>query len=38
LLTDWLHGVYTAANLDEAMAHRRQLTAGEVVLTAPAMP
>jgi len=33
LLTDWLHGVYTAANLDEAMAHRRQLTAGEVVLT-----
>jgi chromosome segregation protein len=33
LLNDWLQGVYTAPSLDEAMAHRSQLTAGEVILT-----
>ncbi len=33
LLCDWLEGVYTAANLDEALANRSKLTHGEVVMT-----
>jgi chromosome segregation protein len=33
LLVDWLEGVYTAASLDEALAHRSRLTHGEVVMT-----
>ena len=33
LLGDWLEGVYTAANLDEALAQRAQLTHGEVIMT-----
>ncbi len=33
LLNDWLEGVYTAANLDEALAARSKLTHGEVVMT-----
>ena len=33
LLADWLEGVYTAANIDEAMAQRAQLTPGEVIMT-----
>ncbi|MBI3368431.1 MAG: chromosome segregation protein SMC, partial [Burkholderiales bacterium] len=33
LLNDWLEGVYTAANLDEALAQRPQLTHGEVIMT-----
>ncbi|MDP1740434.1 chromosome segregation protein SMC [Polaromonas sp.] len=31
LLGDWLHGCLTAANLDEALAARQQLQAGEVI-------
>jgi chromosome segregation protein len=33
LLNDWLEGVYTAGNLDEALASRTQLTHGEVIMT-----
>ncbi len=33
LLNDWLEGVYTAANLDEALASRHKLTHGEVIMT-----
>ena len=33
LLGDWLQGVYTAASLDEALAQRGQLAAGEVIMT-----
>ncbi|HEX6706522.1 MAG TPA: chromosome segregation protein SMC [Albitalea sp.] len=33
LLNDWLEGVYTAANLDDALAARSQLTHGEVIMT-----
>jgi chromosome segregation protein len=33
LLNDWLEGVYTAASLDEALAHRTRLTHGEVIMT-----
>ena len=33
LLSDWLEGVYTAQNIDEAMAQRSRLTHGEVIMT-----
>jgi chromosome segregation protein len=33
LLLDWLEGVYTASNLDEALAARGKLTHGEVIMT-----
>ena len=33
LLGDWLEGVYTAANIDEALAARSRLTRGEVIMT-----
>ena len=33
LLNDWLEGVYTAPNLDDALAARAQLTHGEVITT-----
>ncbi|MBL8331187.1 MAG: chromosome segregation protein SMC [Rubrivivax sp.] len=33
LLVDWLEGVYTAATLDEALAHRGKLAHGEVIMT-----
>jgi chromosome segregation protein len=33
LLNDWLEGVYTAANIDEALAARSKLTHGEVIMT-----
>ncbi|MBX3624462.1 MAG: chromosome segregation protein SMC [Rhizobacter sp.] len=33
LLNDWLEGVYTAANIDEAFAARDKLTHGEVIMT-----
>lgn len=33
LLNDWLEGIYTAASLDEALAHRGKLTHGEVIMT-----
>ncbi|MEO6407225.1 MAG: chromosome segregation protein SMC [Burkholderiaceae bacterium] len=33
LLNDWLEGVYTAADLDEALAARDRLTHGEVIMT-----
>ncbi len=33
LLSDWLEGVYTAANIDEALAQRGKLTQGEVIMT-----
>ena len=33
LLNDWLEGVYTAANIDEAFAVRDKLTHGEVIMT-----
>ena len=33
LLVDWLEGVYTAASLDDALAHRTRLTQGEVIMT-----
>lgn len=31
LLGDWLHGCYTTQNLDEALAARDKLAAGEVI-------
>ncbi len=31
LLNDWLHGCFTAASLEEAMASRERLQAGEVI-------
>jgi chromosome segregation protein len=31
LLTDWLHGCHTAASLEEALAQREQLAAGESI-------
>jgi len=33
LLNDWLEGVYTAANIDDALAARGKLTHGEVIMT-----
>jgi len=33
LMNDWLEGVYTAANLEEALASRARLTHGEVIMT-----
>jgi chromosome segregation protein len=33
LLNDWLEGVYTAQNFDEALANRSKLTHGEVIMT-----
>ncbi|UCH17789.1 MAG: chromosome segregation protein SMC [Burkholderiales bacterium] len=33
LLNDWLEGVNTATSLDEALAHRAELTQGEVIMT-----
>ena len=33
LLNDWLEGVYTAPNMDDALAQRGQLTHGEVIMT-----
>ena len=33
LLNDWLEGVYTAADLDDALAQRDRLTHGEVIMT-----
>jgi len=33
LLNDWLEGVYTAADIDAALAARSQLTHGEVIMT-----
>jgi chromosome segregation protein len=33
LLTDWLEGVYTAPDVDSALAQRGQLTHGEVIMT-----
>ena len=33
LLGDWLEGVYTAPDLDEALASRHRLTHGEVIVT-----
>ncbi|HEV7915124.1 MAG TPA: chromosome segregation protein SMC, partial [Albitalea sp.] len=33
LLNDWLEGVYTAANIDDALAARSTLTHGEVIMT-----
>ncbi|WP_341889835.1 chromosome segregation protein SMC [Variovorax sp. YR752] len=33
LLNDWLEGVYTAANIDEALAARGKLTHGEIIMT-----
>ncbi len=33
LLNDWLEGVYTAANMDEALAARSKLSHGEVIMT-----
>jgi chromosome segregation protein len=33
LLNDWLEGVYTAADIDEALANRTKLTHGEVIMT-----
>ncbi|XVJ69753.1 MAG: chromosome segregation protein SMC [Rhizobacter sp.] len=33
LLNDWLEGVYTASNLDEALGARTKLTHGEVIMT-----
>ena len=33
LMNDWLEGVYTAANVDEALANRSKLTHGEVIMT-----
>ncbi len=34
LLTDWLHGCYTAATLEEALAQRERLQGGDVIYTA----
>jgi chromosome segregation protein len=33
LLSDWLEGVYTATNIEEALAQRTRLTQGEVIMT-----
>jgi chromosome segregation protein len=33
LLNDWLEGVYTAADIDAALAQRAKLTHGEVIMT-----
>jgi chromosome segregation protein len=33
LLHDWLEGVYTASDLEEALANRSKLTHGEVIMT-----
>jgi chromosome segregation protein len=33
LLNDWLEGVYTAADIDQALAARGKLTHGEVIMT-----
>jgi len=33
LLNDWLEGVYTAQDIDEALASRGKLTHGEVIMT-----
>ena len=33
LLGDWLEGVYTASDIDEALAARSRLTHGEVIMT-----
>jgi len=33
LLNDWLEGVYTAQNIDEALGARDKLTHGEVIMT-----
>jgi chromosome segregation protein len=33
LLNDWLEGVYTASDIDEALAARARLTHGEVIMT-----
>ncbi|MBI5925553.1 MAG: chromosome segregation protein SMC [Aquabacterium sp.] len=33
LMNDWLEGVYTAGNLEEALANRSKLTHGEVIMT-----
>jgi chromosome segregation protein len=33
LMSDWLEGVYTASNLEEALAARSKLTHGEVIMT-----
>lgn len=33
LLNDWLEGVYTAPDIDEALAARSKLTHGEVIMT-----
>ena len=33
LLGDWLEGVYTAGDIDEALSHRSKLTHGEVIMT-----
>jgi len=33
LLNDWLEGVYTATNLEEALSNRQRLTHGEVIMT-----
>ncbi len=33
LLHDWLEGVYTASNIDEALAARARLSHGEVIMT-----
>ncbi len=33
LLNDWLEGVYTAADIEEALAARGKLTHGEVIMT-----
>ncbi|MFY9810570.1 chromosome segregation protein SMC [Aquabacterium sp.] len=33
LMNDWLEGVYTAANLEEALTNRQRLTHGEVIMT-----
>ena len=33
LLNDWLEGVYTAANIDDALAARDKLTHGEIIMT-----
>ena len=34
VLVDWLHGCYTAASFEDALAARQQLQAGELIFTA----
>ena len=34
VLADWLHGCYTAASFEDALAARQQLQAGELIFTA----